>query len=31
MPYKDPKVRKAKGAEYSKKYYEANKEKSLAG
>jgi hypothetical protein len=29
MPYKDPKVRKAKGAEYSKKYYEANKQKSL--
>jgi len=29
MPYKDPKVRKAKGAGYSKKYYEANKEKSL--
>lgn len=29
MPYKDPKVKKAKGAEYSKKYYEANKEKSL--
>jgi len=25
MPYKDPAVRKAKAAEYSKKYYEANK------
>ena len=29
MPYKDLKVRKAKGAGYSKKYYEANKEKSM--
>ena len=29
MPYKDPKVKKAKGAGYSKKYYEANKAKSL--
>ena len=29
MPYKDLEVRKAKGAEYSKKYYEANKEKAL--
>ena len=25
MPYKDPEVRKRKHAEYSKKYYEANK------
>lgn len=25
MPYKDPAVRKAKSAEYSKKHYEANK------
>ena len=30
MPYKDLKVRKAKGAGYSKKYYEANKEKAIA-
>jgi hypothetical protein len=29
MPYKDPKVRKTKGAGYSKKYYEANKAKAL--
>jgi len=29
MPYKDPKVKKAKGAGYSKKYYEANKAKAL--
>lgn len=29
MPFKDPEVRKAKHAEYSKKYYEANKEKTL--
>lgn len=29
MPYKNPEVRKAKGAGYSKKYYEANKAKSL--
>jgi transcription elongation factor Elf1 len=26
MPYKDPEVKKAKHKEYSKKYYEANKE-----
>ena len=26
MPYKDPEVRKRKHAEYSKKYYEANKD-----
>jgi hypothetical protein len=30
MPYKDESVRKAKHAEYSRKYYEANKEKVLA-
>lgn len=30
MPYKDPEVKKAKGAGYSKKYYEANKEKAMA-
>jgi heterodisulfide reductase subunit B len=29
MPYKDLKVRKTKGAGYSKKYYEANKAKAL--
>ena len=29
MPYKDPEVKKAKGAGYSKKYYEANKAKAL--
>jgi hypothetical protein len=29
MPYKNPELRKTKGAEYSKKYYEANKAKSL--
>jgi hypothetical protein len=29
MPYKDLKVRKEKHAEYSKKYYEANKEKHV--
>jgi hypothetical protein len=30
MPYKDPEIKKAKHAEYSKKYYEANKEKIIA-
>jgi len=30
MPYKDPIVRKEKHAEYSRKYYEKNKEKVLA-
>jgi hypothetical protein len=30
MPYKDPETRKAKHAEYSKKYYEENKEKVIA-
>jgi hypothetical protein len=30
MPYKDPKVRKEKHAEYSRKYYEKNKEKVMA-
>jgi hypothetical protein len=30
MPYKDLEVRKTKHAEYSKKYYEANKEKVIA-
>ena len=30
MPYKDPKVRKEKHAEYSRKYYEKNKEKVIA-
>jgi len=30
MPYKDPKVRKAKHKEYSKKYYEENKKKIIA-
>ena len=30
MPYKDESVRKAKHAEYSRKYYEANKNKTLA-
>ena len=30
MPYKDPKVKKTKGAGYSKKYYEANKAKAIA-
>lgn len=29
MPYKDESVRKAKHAEYSRKYYEANKGKTL--
>ena len=29
MPYKNSQLRKAKGAEYSKKYYEANKKKSM--
>jgi hypothetical protein len=29
MPYKDPEVRKRKHAEYSKKYYEANKQKII--
>ena len=30
MPYKDPEVRKRKHAEYSKKYYEANKQSIIA-
>lgn len=30
MPYKDESVRKLKHAEYSRKYYEANKEKHKA-
>jgi hypothetical protein len=30
MPYKDPEVRKAKHAEYSKRYYEENKVKVIA-
>jgi hypothetical protein len=30
MPYKNPKLRKEKNAEYSRKYYEANKEKVKA-
>ena len=30
MPYKDESVRKKKAAQYSRKYYEANKEKVLA-
>ena len=30
MPYKDPKVRKEKHAEYSRKHYEKNKEKIKA-
>ena len=29
MPYKNPELRKSKGAGYSKKYYEANKAKAL--
>jgi len=29
MPYKNSQLRKSKGAEYSKKYYEANKAKAL--
>ena len=29
MPYKDPKVRKEKHKEYSRKYYEKNKEKII--
>ena len=29
MPYKDKSVRKAKHAQYSRKYYEANREKTL--
>ena len=29
MPYKNSQLRKIKGAEYSKKYYEANKAKAL--
>jgi hypothetical protein len=28
MPYKDPKVRKEKGKEYSRKHYEANTEET---
>lgn len=31
MPHKDPEVRKAKHAEFSRNYYLANKEKVLAG
>ena len=27
MPYKDPEIKKAKHKEYSRRYYEANKEK----
>jgi hypothetical protein len=30
MPYKDPKVKKAKHAEYSRKHYEANREEVKA-
>jgi predicted HNH restriction endonuclease len=30
MPYKDPQVRKEKQKEYSRKYYEKNKEKAIA-
>lgn len=30
MPYKDPELRKAKHKEYSRKYYEANKDKHKA-
>ena len=30
MPYKDPEKRKQKAREYSKKHYEANKEKHIA-
>lgn len=30
MPYKDESVRKQKAAEYSRKYYEANKDKQIA-
>ena len=30
MPYKDPEVKKRKHKEYSRKYYEANKEKVVA-
>jgi len=30
MPYKDPAVRKAKHKEYSKNYYEKNKQKVIA-
>jgi hypothetical protein len=29
MPYKNAQIRKAKAAEYSKKYYEANKKKAM--
>ena len=30
MPYKDPKVRKEKGKEYSRKHYEKNKDQVKA-